>query len=454
MSQVNLHDFFSISFSDHHLTAEINCKKPYDNLQLTAEDLHKFLKEHKIVFGIDEAVIQEIINKPSTTTFPKVIARGQESQDGQDGKIIYEANFSSEVERTEDWNFRQVMRIPTVKRGEKIAMLIPPTPGQDGKNVLGKVLKARPGKRLRIRAGKNVEFRENELSYYAIEEGQVSVTRNAIAVHTVYEVHGTLSMKTGNIDFVGSVIIHGDVPTGYEVKAEGDIKIFGIVEGATIIAKGSVFVSEGLSGLKKGIIEAGESVHIGYINQGTVKAGESIYVHQSIIHSQCTARKELFCQNGNIIGGTISVGQRVDAKDIGNRLSTKTVISLGQDREVAVAEAELLKEKESLLKTLSQLEIIGKKLEAEKDKDPKMRIMLLRQRNSKQKVLEKIAKIDQDIKNMHAELGDEEEAELIVRNALYPNTMIEFGKYKHNVQDVRRYLRVKLVQNEITFLPL
>ncbi len=72
---------------------------------------------------------------------------------------------------------------------------------------------------------------------YANVNGQVSIIDNRIHVLDVYEVNESISMKIGNIDFPGKIVIRGDVPTGFTIKAEGDISIFGLVEAATIIAR-------------------------------------------------------------------------------------------------------------------------------------------------------------------------------------------------------------------------
>src|SRR5690625_1752307 len=215
-----------------------------------------------------------------------------------------------------------------------------------------------------------------------------------IIVHPLYEVNETLSMKTGNLDFIGSIIIKGDVPTGYTVQAKGDIKIFGIVEAATIIAGGSVYVSEGLAGLQKGFIQAGENIHIGYINQGIMQTKNSIYVENSIIHSKVTANNEIFCHRGNIIGGSLSAGQMIEAKDIGNRLSTETNINLGVNQSVVEEMTNLEQEKKELTATLQQLLTIGERLK-NTELNAKTRITLLRQRNSQLKITEKIKEIDE-----------------------------------------------------------
>src|SRR5699024_12523878 len=130
----------------------------------------------------------------------------------------------------------------------------------------------------------------------------------------------------------------------------------------TLFRSGSIFISEGFAGLQKGRIQAADDIHIGYINQGFAQAGHSIHVENSIIHSTCIARQRVFCQQGNIIGGSLSAGQSLEAKDVGNRLSTKTEINLGINKAVDQKEQKLLQEKEDLQATLEKLELIGKKL--------------------------------------------------------------------------------------------
>jgi len=451
MTKPQLNDCFYIKTSPDRMSASLYCKKSYhpESVHLNKTVVHEFLHENNIVYGINEQSIQDLITlKPDE--FPITIAKGSPPQHGEDGYLTYEANLSSDIQRTSDWNFREVMRIPSVKEGDKLATIVMPTKGTAGTNVFGQQVPARAGQKVPIQAGKNVEFKENDNSFYATIEGQISVNDRYIEVHPVYEVNETLSMKTGNLHFVGSIIIRGDVPTGYSVKAEGDIKIFGIVEAATVKAGGSIFISEGFAGLQKGRIQAADDIHIGYINQGFAQAGHSIHVENSIIHSTCIARQRVFCQQGNIIGGSLSAGQSIEAKDVGNRLSTKTEINLGINKAVDQKEQKLLQEKEDLQATLEKLELIGKKLRRKQhQQDPNTRITLLRQRRSIEKTNEQLKKVEHQLLQMNSFLGSEHEAILKVRNNLYPNVIVSFGKYKRNVQSTHQHVHVKLDSHEI-----
>ncbi|GGH69664.1 polymerase [Compostibacillus humi] len=452
-----LEEMFRVVLSSDRMSAELHCTDDYDPLRWEnpdREEMLAFLRKNQVEYGLDENILREVLNK-GTTSFPVTIASGTPPVHGQDGKIAYELDMSTEIKRTSDWNFRDVMRIPTVEKGQKLVTIIPPAPGKDGKDVCGNVVQAKPGKPIKLIAGKNVEYKENESAFYATEAGQLSIVGKYVHVYPVFEVRETLSMKSGNLDFIGTIVIRGDVPSGFMVKAGGDIKIYGMVEAAEIISGGSVYISEGISGQMKGKVEAKENITIGYINQGNVQAGNNLYVENSIFHSKCIVKNEVYCQRGSIIGGFISAGKSVEAKDIGNRLSTKTEIVFGVHKLNFEKEQMLIGKKKELLETLRKLELLGKKLrEQDLANNPKLRISLLRQRNASEKTKKQLAKIDETLTQLHSQIGDFQTANLTVRNNLYQNVTVSFGKYKRTIEKDFHFVRVFLQDNEIVIEPL
>ncbi|MBT2216649.1 DUF342 domain-containing protein [Virgibacillus dakarensis] len=453
----DLQNYFYINISNDRLHASLyRTDKPIDDdLELTENGIINILKEKKVCYGVLHDTIQLIVSDLSVVEFPVIVARGQLAQHGENGTITYGLNFDTEFEKTADWNFRDVMRIPSVQKGQRLATITMPGDGKNGIDIFGKEIKARPGKPVLVKAGKNVVYHEKDHSFYAAAEGQVSINPRSIQVYEVYQINETLSMKDGNLDFVGSIVIHGDVPTGYTVKAGGDIKIYGMVEAATLIAGGSIFISEGFAGLRKGSIKADGNIHVGYINQGIAHAGDDIYVERSILHSECTARCHIYCQKGNIIGGILSAGKSVEAKDIGNRMSTQTEIVLGVHKRMMDKEKELSAEKAELLDTRNKLTVLGEKIQNQRDQqNPKVRITMLRQRNSINQTTEKIARIDEQLSQLNGQIGSETEAKLSVRGYLYSNTIVTFGKYKRKINKTTKNVQMRLEQNEISLLSL
>src|SRR5690625_3826845 len=166
--------------------------------------------------------------------------------------------------------------------------------------------------------------------------------------------------------------------------------------------------------------------------------------------SESTARDHILCHHGNIIGGSLSAGKSIEASDIGNRLSTETAINLGLDKAINDEEMKLENKKKELITTLKQLETIGKKLsESKVELNAKMRITMLRQRRSSEQITEKVNLITEKIAKMNAHLGSEEEAHLIVKNNLYPNVVISFGKYKRKINKLRRTVQLELNNRDI-----
>ena len=70
---------------------------------------------------------------------------------------------------------------------------------------------------------------------YAAIDGLVTKTeKEKLNVFPVYEVNGDVDYNIGNIDFVGTVVIRGNILTGFRVKASGDIRVTGGIEGAEV----------------------------------------------------------------------------------------------------------------------------------------------------------------------------------------------------------------------------
>jgi|SRR5690625_1712293 len=453
-----LSELFSVKIANNQLSAKVwyNGKnaEALEQLDITPLEFIKFLHKNKVTYGIIEENVQKILTNKTVDLYPIQIALGKDKQDGKDGDIKYELDLNPSVDRSEGWNFREVMKIPSVKKGEKLATLISPTKGENGKTVSGKIISAKPGKPCLIRAGKNVTFNEEDQSFYATAKGQVNIVQRSINVHTVYEVTEDVSMKTGNIDFIGNVVIRGNVPNGFTVKAAGDIKIFGLVEAATIIADGSVYISEGIAGLKTGNIQAGENVHTGYINQGKVTAGDSLYVENSILHSECTVVNDIVCQKGNIIGGLSSAGKTIRVKNLGNRMHTHTLLSFGTDQKLDDKLASLEEEKAKLTNDLKKLRLLKKRMDQSSSKElTKSKITLLKIKKSFEHTTEKLAEVDKKISLMNVKLGDTENASLHVEGTLFPNVIVSFGKYRRTINKTYNHVSIRMDQNDIVITP-
>ncbi|KGX88612.1 DUF342 domain-containing protein [Pontibacillus marinus] len=450
-------DFFDVDLSKDKMTASLHLKQEYHlELSFDVQDLKDELYQYQIQSGWDEGSLALIASGLPEEGFPVVVARGELPQKGKDGEVHYVKELSTSLQRDdqEQINFRDVMRIPTVHEGDKLLEIKKPQQGTPGLNVCGEVVQPSPGKPVKLRAGTNVKWSAEDQSMYADINGQISLGEQVIHIYPEYEVTGDIDMSVGNLDFVGTIVIRGNVPSGYTIKAKGDVKVYGLVEGASIIADGSVHISEGVAATHKGGIYAGLDVRAGYLNQANVEAGRDILIENSIVHSQCVAREHIYCQNGNVIGGALSAGLTIEAKDIGNRMNTPTELYFGVNKKVYEKEKALESRKESLTDSLQKLELIGKKLRQKQQQSGTLsgqeRVTLLRQRNSYQQSEQELKEIEAtltDLKQAYTELN---ETYLSVNGTLYTNTDVTFGKYKRKMNQTHKNVKVYYDNGEIT----
>ena len=94
------------------------------------------------------------------------------------------------------------------------------------------------------------------------------VDERKISVIPVIEVNGDVDLSTGNIEFVGNVIVRGSVQTGFFVKAGGDVEITGTVSGGIVEGK-DVVIRMGIIGMQNGYVSAVQDLQAKFIQNAT-----------------------------------------------------------------------------------------------------------------------------------------------------------------------------------------
>jgi Predicted polymerase, most proteins contain PALM domain, HD hydrolase domain and Zn-ribbon domain len=466
MEPSDLESLIGVTISPDNLSAALYFHKAVDDFRCTAEQLDEYLRSRGIVFGIRRDVLEGIARNPKAYFYSQtVVAAGQPPIEGKDGAIRLVVDLDEDERRPvelEDGtvDFKELTKIRNVKKGQLIAERVPAEPGIPGKAVNGEVLPAKNGKEARFRVGKNVLVNAEQTAMYAAIDGMVAKTeREKINVFPVYEVNGDVDYKTGNIDFVGTVVIRGNVLTGFRVKAGGDIRIIGGVEGAEIEAEGSVEITGGIMAGNKGAVKAGRNVRCSFIQDGNVFAGEDIIVSQSIMHSNIRAARSVICYGakGLIVGGSIQAGEKVRARTIGNTLSTATTIEVGVAPELRYELNQLRtqqrQQSENLDKTNKALALLDQMAAAGQLTGEKL-LMRSKLATTKRQTMEEIEIVKERILEIEKLLEDTENARVEVINTIYGGTKIVIGRYTRFVKEPCSRVYFKFADGEITMLPL
>lgn len=433
--------------------------------ELVADEIINYLKEYGIVYGIKE---QEIKDYCESKDYSKelVAACGLDPINGKDAEIIYDFDTSTDSKFIEEEdgtiNFRNLNNVINVKKDDILCHIKPVEDGVDGVDVYGEPIKFKEGKTVSFSSGNNTYISENELELRASTDGCVELKNDKVYVENVYRVNN-VDNETGNIDFIGSVVINGDVKAGFSVKAKGDIKIRGMVEGAFIESDSDVVISKGMNGMGKGSIYARGNVTSKYIENAMVVSDKSVYA-EALINSEVIAKDSIKLRGHNaaILGGTSKAMNLIYAKTIGNKTNSETNLILDLS-EYQKKQAEIEKNNKRNHHLKVDLEKKNKELQEIEEKAALIENSSLDNSNKinikKQFVLKKI-KINNEISEIKRKLNDVVQTDnladhkIICTGIIYSNTRITIGWMKYNVRQDISYSKIYNDGNDITIVTL
>ena len=331
---------------------------------ISTETYLSYLRSNKVVFGVDEQILSEFADKPSYKE-PVVVAMGTRPADGRDSYIQYNFETDQSKVRLREGSggrvdFKDLNIIQNVVEGQPLAKKVPAEEGTTGRTVTGKVIPSKNGRDLPLPLGKNVHMGDDGSTIISDMNGQVILAGGKINVEPVYTVSGNVNVKTGNIIFLGTVIINGSVEDGYSVKAAGNIEVNGTVEKAELDAEGDIIVHQGITGRSSGMIRAGRSIWARFIENARVEAGNMVVVSDGIINSQVDAFKRIVCKGkrASIVGGRLRATEEINAKSIGSPTSgTETICEVGFDPKSKERLETLFGQKEDQEKQLEEIQL-------------------------------------------------------------------------------------------------
>lgn len=463
---LTLAECLQVTVSEDKMQAYLVFRRVEGSLKISFRELEQYISSQGIHYGIQTDTLYLISQSPQEFFYTQnVIAVGIPPDEGQDGyiKLLYGESSDQgqrpKVREDGSVDYREVSQLTNVKAGQLIAERVPALMGTPGKTVTGEDIPPKNGKDAHFKIGKNVVVNPEKIAMYAAIDGLVTKTdKEKLNVFPVYEVNGDVDYNIGNIDFVGTVVIRGNILTGFRVKASGDIRVTGGIEGAEVESDGTIDISGGIIGSNKGFVKAGCNIRCSFIQEGNVYAGEDILVTQSIMHSNVRAGRSVKClgAKGLIVGGLIQAGDRVTARMIGNSMSTATVIEVGVRPELreelndlrAVTRqlVESNDKTDKALTLLDQMAAIGQ-LTADK--------LALRVKLSatKRQTLEELAIAKERVLDIEKTLEDASTAQVDAVHTLWGGTKIVIGRYTRFVKEGSQRVTFRFSDGDIIMVP-
>lgn len=416
--------------------------------ELDRDMLIKALREKQVKYGIDDGLLDALPDRKDRYFRLYIAARGRAAVPGKDGRII--DMFSRQPERKlvmDEFNrvdYSSIGSIQNVEEGDVICRIIAPTEGKEGKTVLGQDLPARDGRPASLPKGRNTALNDQGDALIATKTGHVEFSGRAFQVKPVMDIDGNVDYSTGHINFLGDVHVHGDICTGFTVRAMGSITVDGVVEAAEVEAGGDLIMVRGAQGDNRAVLRAGHSIFAKYLENCCVYAREDLYA-DCIINCKvyCDGLVEVRSGRGTIIGGSIRAAHEVSAEVVGSRSECPTDVVLGGlpcqefDHEVLVRE-------------IANLEEELKKTELQPESTAKFtRMGKLRMRLSVNK--SKLEQFDRDLEELR-ENQDNAGVRRLTCSVAYPGASVAIDSAFYRFRQETRPVSATLLDEEICII--
>lgn len=339
----------------------------------TGERLLEELGRLGISHGLDTHAIQAAAH-PDAPGRLIVIARGTPPRAEGEPELVPHfktpRGFDPRILESSDFDYTDYRAISRAAKDQILAEVLLPENAQSGIDVFGNLTqyRAEPGKILR--GGPNTYFSQDKLRLHATHDGIAYWKKKAICVDTTRYLPG-VGYDTGNVNFDGKVIVHGDVQPGFSLEAGRKIIIKGQVDAAGVVSnKSSIEIHKGIHGGGKASVEAASNITTAFAENCRLSAGMNLTVESSIIHSSVSAAKSIRMTDpkARVVASTLSAGQSIGLVSVGSPNHAEVFLKIEQLDDDRAGAERLHLEKQILdtRKTIGHTKSRIKRLQAQK----------------------------------------------------------------------------------------
>ncbi len=422
--------------SDDKLEATMCVFAPqFSGRDITVDDMKAALRAEHVTYGIDEPLLEEIA---ANRLYDKIftVAYGMPAHDGADGSVasLYEKNKELTPRTLEDGSvdFRDLGLVVNISANDLICEITPETPGEEGMNVCGQVIAPRPGRPPVIPQGQNTVLSADGTKLYAAQSGNLVYKNGKFNVETTFMISKDIDVSTGNINFLGDVIVKGSVQEGFSVTAGGSLTVYGAVTGAEITAHDDITVKNGVCASK--VTSQYGNISIGFGENDIITTRGNL-TSTSLVACRIKIEGNLDCTRspGALVGGECSVMGSFAVAQLGHKSYIQTVVSVGSTSnllmEMDALEKQCAEIDEYIQKISASLEYLQEKKRRGEHLPPDKEAYIASAIRMKvQKGLDK-KPLRQRIDEIKHIINAKESLSLKIQKCIYPNVKINLNSF-------------------------
>lgn len=423
-----------------------------------------------VTHGVEAAAVEELVRAAANPAAKDaggrsaIVARGQAAVRGQDAVLLYHELLqtpSGYPQQKADGSVDhfQLNLVRNVVAGTQLMTKRPATKGVPGINVQGAPVPCVDGRDQPLRAGKGCRLSEDGLALVAETEGHAVLGFDGrVTISPIFEIRGDVDTSTGNIDFVGTVVVVGSVHQGFVVRAGQNVEVHGGIDGGIVEAGGDITVRYGIQGGLKGRVVAGGKIQCRFVENADVRCQRDLIVSDGILHSKvrCGGKVQVVGRRGTIIGGQVKAKEEVSSRVLGSPLLTATDIEVGvapESRdELEMVRRSLFEAEEGLRKALQAVSLL-KDLESRNPAEfsAEKRAMLMKALRSQYHFQAHRDQLSSRKAVLEEELQYTVQGRVRSFDTVYPGVKVTIGKESYVVVDALQHVCFYVSENhEIT----
>ncbi|MBF0202902.1 MAG: DUF342 domain-containing protein [Desulfamplus sp.] len=322
---------FELTLSPLNIEASIRLIGTMPEIMDT-DRLKVLLAENQIVYGLASDVAIELFLQHAAEKKEKfIIAKGRHAKPGRDALVKYyfedeNTRFGKELSSGK-FDYRERGEILNVTQGSILAEKIPFIPPVNAITVFGTEIPEPAPLDLTLTAGKGVGISQDGLKAIALVSGRPDMSLGGkISIMSEKLIKGNVDFKTGNVKFLGDIIVQGTILAGFSVMGNNltvnDIEEAEINVANTLIVKNSINNSN---------IKVGGNITAQFIKKSTVFANCDVVVMKEIIDSTIITSGRVIVQRGRIMSSIIHAAKGIEAMNIGSEVSSPCQLFLGSN---------------------------------------------------------------------------------------------------------------------------
>ncbi len=283
---------------------------------------------------------------------------------------------------------------------------------------------------------------QNPNRIIALASGYCFYHQGLITVKKLLNVRQDVDFHTGNITFVGDIVVHGDVNPGFSVTG-GSILVRGRLIGGTIKARGNVVVESGVKGSPTASIRAGYTIRIASSEQATIITPGNLIIDGNSLHSNLFVGGSLIVKD-RLQGGSVHAGGIVYVKEkLGHSQGAQTAITLGYNPIAFLRVQEIAAMQQEQKHILDNATKQARKSRHFADEVAPYQELATR----KLAILERMRTAGW--RKLTTDLRKAGKARVIVPGSVYPGVEISIGRASHKVIDEQRDVFYSLHEEEV-----